>query len=301
MDQAEKLRRIVKGLKTNNQPVEDSNTSHARIITVTSGKGGVGKSSFSINLALLFRRMGKRVIILDADFGLANVEVMFGVVPKYTLADLMFKVKELDEVICKGPEGVMFISGGSGVARLVNLDKEQIKRLVNKLSELDSIADVIIVDTGAGISNSVLEFVSASPEVILVATPEPTSITDSYALLKALKMYPGYDANNTKIMLLGNKTINPQDGVNMYEKLSSVVTKFLGMSIDFLGAVPSDDNVVRAIMKQSPVTSVYPTSSASKAYKQVIEKLTEDKTGKTRDKKGIGNFFNSILKLNGRF
>ena len=144
MDQAEKLREII---KKQNQ----SNESSARIITVTSGKGGVGKSNVSINLALQFRRQGKRVIIFDADFGLANIEVMFGVIPQYTLADLMFKGKEIKDIITEGPEGVMFVSGGSGIARLVNLDNEQIKRLVYKIAELEKLADVIIVDTGAGI------------------------------------------------------------------------------------------------------------------------------------------------------
>ena len=171
MDQAENLRNIIK--KQNLK-----NITNSRVIAVTSGKGGVGKSSTSINLAVQFTRMGKKVIILDADFGLANIEVMFGVIPKYNLSDLMFAGKELDEIITEGPEGIRFISGGSGIAKLVNLDKEQVRRLVNKLSELEGMADVIIIDTGAGISPAVMEFLVASPETILVTTPETTSITE---------------------------------------------------------------------------------------------------------------------------
>ena len=178
MDQAERLRNIIKANMAPQRPL-------ARVMAVTSGKGGVGKSNTAINLAIWMRKMGQRVIILDADFGLANIEVMFGVIPKYTLADLMFKGKELKDIITEGPNGVQFVSGGSGIARLVNLDKEQVKRILYKLSELENLADVIIIDTGAGISQSVLEFAVASPEVLLVTTPEPTSITDSYALLKA--------------------------------------------------------------------------------------------------------------------
>ena len=192
MDQAQNLRNII---KMQNQKM----VQNARVISVTSGKGGVGKSNTSVNIALQFQRQGKRVIIFDADFGLANIEVMFGIIPKYNLGDLMFKGKELKEIITPGPEGVGFISGGSGIAKLVNLDKEQIKRLVGKLSELDELADVIIIDTGAGISSSVMEFLVASPETILVTTPEPASITDSYALLKALSMNEDYSPEKCKV------------------------------------------------------------------------------------------------------
>ena len=303
MDQAERLRQMVQQQNRGGQVSDATTGKHARIITVTSGKGGVGKSSFAINLALMFRRQGKRVIIFDADFGLANIEVMFGVIPKYTLADLMFKGKEIGEVICEGPDGVMFVSGGSGIARLVNLDKEQIRRLVGKLSELDSMADVVIVDTGAGISSSVLEFVAASPEVVLVATPEPTSITDSYALLKALSMFQGFESEHTKIMLLGNKTTSPRDGINMYEKLSTVVDRFLNLSLEYLGCVPTDDSVVKAIMKQSPVVMEYPNSSASRSYANIMATLADGsrQTNVTKEKRGIGNFFNNVLKHNNRF
>ena len=178
MDQAEQLRKLVKQQEV---PMHT-----ARVITVTSGKGGVGKSSTSVNLAIQLSRLGKRVIIFDADFGLANVEVMLGIRPQYNLADLMFKGKELTDIITQGPENIGFISGGSGIQELTRLTREQIIYLVQKLVQLDELADVIIVDTGAGISDSVLEFVSSSSEVLLVATPEPTSITDVYALLKSL-------------------------------------------------------------------------------------------------------------------
>ena len=220
MDQAENLRNII---KRQNQ----IDISNARVIAVTSGKGCVGKSSVSINLALQFTRMGKKVLILDADFGLANIEVMFGVIPRYNLSDLMFKGKELKEIITEGPEGVNFISGGSGIAKLVNLDKEQVKRLVNKLSELETMADIIIIDTGTGISPSVMEFLVASPETIIVTTPEPTSITDSYALLKALSMHDSFRGNEANIKMIANKVSSEAEGRNLHEKLSIVVKKFL--------------------------------------------------------------------------
>ena len=288
MDQAEKLRAII---KQQNQ----INISNARIITVTSGKGGVGKSNTSINLALQFRRQGKRVIIFDADFGLANIEVMFGVIPKYTLADLMFKGKELKEVITEGPEGVMFVSGGSGVARLVNLDNEQIKRLVYKMSELENLADVIIIDTGAGISSSVIEFVAASPEVILVTTPEPTSITDSYALLKALAMYPGFDRQATKVMVLANRVNGPSESKNMFDKLSAVVERFLNIRLNFLGSVAYDENITKAVMKQKPVSIAYPNGATAKSFATICERLLSGETDVPHKQKGVSRFFTRVF------
>ena len=288
MDQAEKLRTII---KQQNQ----INVSNARIITVTSGKGGVGKSSTAINLALQFRRMGKRVIIFDADFGLANIEVMFGVIPKYTLADMMFKGKDLKEILTEGPEGVQFVSGGSGIARLVNLDHEQVKRMVYKMSELETMADVIIIDTGAGISPSVLEFVAASPEVILVTTPEPTSITDSYALLKALAMFPGYDQTANKIRVIANKVSTQAESHSIYEKLSAVVNRFLGLGIDYLGAVPMDNAITKAIMKQKPVSIVYPTSASANAYHNICIALENGQDSIPHQKKGVARFFGTIF------
>lgn len=294
MDQAEKLRAII---KQQNQ----INISNARIITVTSGKGGVGKSSISINLALQFRRQGKRVIIFDADFGLANIEVMFGVIPKYSLADLIFKGKELKEIITEGPEGVQFVSGGSGIAKLVNLDHEQIKRMVYKLSELESMADVIIIDTGAGISHSVLEFVAASPEVILVTTPEPTSITDSYALLKSLSMFPGYEPENGKVMIVANKVSSQAESKNIYDKLSAVVSRFLNINLEYLGAVPQDASITKAIMKQKPVTLAYPQAEASMAFVEIIETLENGETGVPHQKKGVSRFFGNVFSFHRRY
>ena len=165
MDQAERLRNIIK--KQELPPVQKP---VAKVITVTSGKGGVGKSSISVNLAIQLSRMGKRVVIFDADFGLANIEIMLGLHPRYNLADMMYRGKTLNDIITYGPENVGFISGGSGIQELANLSREQIITLIQKLNELDEFADVVIVDTGAGISDTVLEFVAASEEVLLVAT-----------------------------------------------------------------------------------------------------------------------------------
>jgi flagellar biosynthesis protein FlhG len=228
------------------------------------------------------------------------VEVMFGVIPKYNLGDMMFKGKELKEIITEGPEGVGFISGGSGIARLVNLDKEQVKRLVNKLSELDELADVIIIDTGAGISSSVMEFLVTSPETILVTTPEPASITDSYALLKALSMNEDFDPERSRVRLIANKVDNEREGQSLYDKLSAVSSRFLNIDLEYLGAVPFDNSVTKSVMNQKPVTLMYPNASSTKCYEDIVNVL-ENKEILPHNNIGIRNFFKSVFsrKVNG--
>lgn len=288
MDQAENLRNIIK--KQNLKPAKT-----ARVITVTSGKGGVGKSNVSINLALQFEKLGKKVVILDADFGLANIEVMFGVIPKYNLSDLMFDRKEIREVISEGPRGVGFISGGSGIAKLVDLDKEQIKRLIGKLSELEEIADVVIVDTGAGISPSVMEFLVSSPEIILVSTPEPTSITDSYALLKALSMNEDFRAEETRIRMIANRAQDDREGRNLYDKLSAVVSKFLKVDLEFLGVIQQDQAITKAVMKQKPVSIMYPNAVSTKGFESIVEALEHNKTPLSTQRQGIRGYLKAVF------
>ncbi len=291
MDQAENLRNIIK--KQNQKEV-----TNARVIAVTSGKGGVGKSSVSINLAIQFTKMGKKVIILDADFGLANIEVMFGVIPQYNLSDMMFKGKELKDIIMDGPEGVKFISGGSGIARLVNLDKEQVKRLVSKLSDLENMADVIIIDTGAGISPSVMEFLVASPETILVTTPEPTSITDSYALLKALAMHENFRKGETNIKMIANRVNSESEARNLYEKLNMVVTKFLNINIQYLGCVPQDNNIVKAVMRQQPVSLIYPNAVSTKHFEDIASRIIAGEMDVPVYRRGIRGYLKSVFAKN---
>lgn len=290
MDQAEQLRLLV--TKQAEQKKKDRKVS--RVITVTSGKGGVGKSTLTVNLAIQLSRLGKKVIILDADFGLANIEVMLGIRPEYNLADLMFRGKDLKEIIIQGPEGIGFISGGSGIQELSRLTREQVVYLVQKLYELDELADIILVDTGAGISDSVLEFVSASNEVLLVATPEPTSITDAYALLKTLNRRSGFSKEDTVIKMVANRIKTKEEGDALYEKLGLVVDKFLSLKMEFTGAIPDDPNCGKAVMQQKPVTLADPGSGATKAIKFIAEKIAALEGGS--DKKGIAQLFSRWMK-----
>lgn len=269
MDQAEQLRNIVKQ--------QNKKQRSARVITVTSGKGGVGKSNVSVNLAIQMSRLGKRAVILDADFGLANIEVMLGMRPQYNLADMMFRGKDVKDIICTGPEDIGFISGGSGLREMTNLNKDQILSLVRTMYELDHYADVVIIDTGAGISDTVIELVASSSEVLLVATPEPTSITDAYALLKTLHRHDGFEAGSTSIKMIGNRIQSYEEGKELYLKLNTVVNKFLGMEMEYLGAIPYDECLPRAVMQQQPVSLAYPDAPSARAMLELAMVLEDEK------------------------
>lgn len=273
MDQAQNLRNIVNN--TTNNVVKEKTEKKSRIISVTSGKGGVGKTSTSINLAIQLRLQGKSVIIFDADFGLANIEVMFGAIPKYNLSDLVFRGKDLKDIIMRGPMDIGFISGGSGVTNFAELSKDQIMYLVYKIRELENMADVIIIDTSAGISSSVMDFLVISNEILLVMTPEPTSITDSYALLKALGRHEDFDGKTTGIKVVTNKVSSYEEGVNLYNKINVVVGRFLSTNISFLGTIESDENMSKAIIQQKPICLAYPNSKAARSYKKLADNLLE--------------------------
>ena len=296
MDQAEQLRNIIKANQAMNQPTGNMpKRPLARVITVTSGKGGVGKSNTAINLAIQFRKMGQKVIILDADFGLANIEIMFGAVPKHNLCDLIYQGKNIREIITWGPMDVGFISGGSGIAGMSNLSREYLVYIIKNLAELDAIADVIIVDTGAGISEAVLEFLVASGEILLVTTPEPTSITDSYSLLKALNRHPRFSQENSKIKVIANRVDDQEEGKQLYSKLSTVVNRYLKLPIEYLGSVPQDKQLSKAVMQQMPVSLQNPNAVSSVAYQKMAEVLMNKETNTTVPKRGMAAFFSHIL------
>ena len=287
MDQAEQLRNIIKA-NSIPRPV-------ARVITVTSGKGGVGKSNTAINLAIQFRKMGQRVIILDADFGLANIEIMFGTVPKHNFCDLIYQGKNIKEIITWGPMEVGFISGGSGVAGLSNLSREYLTYIIQSLAELDAIADIVIVDTGAGISDAVLEFLVASGEILVVTTPEPTSITDSYSLLKALKRHPRFSEKASQVKVIANKVDSQNEGQALFNKLNAVVSRYLKLPITYLGAVPQDNQLSKAVMQQMPVSIQAPTAKSALAYEAIAAKLMNRELNKNMVKRGMAAFFSHIV------
>ncbi len=289
MDQAEGLRNVVK--MQSQQDIEGT-----RVITITSGKGGVGKSNLAVNLAVAFSNIGKKVIIFDADFGLANVEVMFGTIPKYNLSDMIYGGKSIEDIITEGPMGIGFISGGSGILGLNNLTEEQVQFLVSSLHRLEGLCDVLIVDTGAGISDQVLNFVLASPEVLLVSTPEPSSITDAYSLMKATFMNPEFSKGKTKIHLVANKVTSEAEGKAVYDKLNSVVHRFLGGEVSYLGMIPQDQSLEKAVRTQQIVSVDAPLAKSSRAFSHLAY-LLMDLEEEQIPVRGFGltRFFESFL------
>lgn len=288
MDQAEQLRNIIKMNNQSTRPL-------ARVITVTSGKGGVGKSNTAINLAVQLKKMGQRVIILDADFGLANIEIMFGTVPTHNLSDLIYKGMNIKDIITWGPMDVGFISGGSGIVGLSNLSRDYLTYIIQNLAELDAIADVIIIDTGAGISDAVLEFLVASGEILLVTTPEPTSITDSYSLLKALNRHPRFSKEASQIKVIANRVASEDEGKALFAKLNVVVARYLKIPLLYLGAIPQDQMLSQAVMQQMPVSVQNPTAKSALAYERMANVLMNKELNTTLKKRGMAAFFSHII------
>lgn len=287
MDQATKLRMMVQN---------DNKLTSSRVIAVTSGKGGVGKTTLSVNLAIELSRLGKKVVIFDADFGLANVEVMLGIRPKYNLLDLIHNKMSMKDIITNGPNGIGFISGGSGVSELALLDNASIKLLISELVKLDQMYDVVIIDTGAGITDSVMEFVMMSPEVLLVVTPEPTSITDAYSLLKVLRRKEDFNPLFKTISVVSNRVTSNAEGREIFSKIDTVSSKFLNTKLKFLGSVIQDKNASLAIIEQKPVVLAYPTSTVSKSISNLAKVILEKNIEEYKEKDGIAKVFWEFIK-----
>lgn len=292
MDQASNLRAQMQR--------QDGYSSPMRVIAVTSGKGGVGKTSFSVNLAIQLEKMGKRVLILDADFGLSNVEVMLGIRPQYNISDLIYKQKNISDIITEGPMNIGFISGGSGVQDLGNLDSKQIKLLITKLSQLDSMYDNIIIDTGAGISDSVLEFVLTCPEIMLVVTPEPTSITDAYSLLKAVNRKKEFIATQKTINVVSNKVESESEGMEIYKKLNAVASKFLNIQLAYIGYIYQDRNISKAVIEQNPITITEPKGETARLISEIADRIVNDKKYEEQQGQGIAGVFLNYIKTRRR-
>jgi flagellar biosynthesis protein FlhG len=265
MDQAENLRlRLV-----NRPPVVEAPREPLRVIAVTSGKGGVGKTNMSANLAALAARAGKRVLILDADLGLANVDIIFGVKPMHHIGDLLQAGVSAMDVLIQAAPNIHILPAGSGVQRLTELERKDKLRLVAALDGLEDHFDLVIIDSGAGIGDNVLFFVGMAQEVVLVLSPEPTSLVDAYAVVKVLSQQAGI--RNFAVVI--NPVVDEMPARDMFQKLSTVTGRFLTAKLRHLGYVPRDENVHRAVMAQRPVVDLFPMAPASRAIAEVAARL----------------------------
>ena len=282
LDQAESLRRLVTGEESGEYK------SKAKIITVTSGKGGVGKSNFVVNLAITLQMQGKKVLIFDADIGMGNDDVLMGVYPKYNVFDLI-KGRKIEEVLVEGPCGVMLLPGGSGLNQVEDLQQEEREIFLNKLENLEGF-DYILMDTGAGVNRSVLAFISCSEELIILTTPEPTSLTDAYSLIKATNHFKIKD----KAKVVVNKAFTTEEGERTFNKFKRAVDRFLSIDITYLGCILDDRKLVQSVREQKPFVLLYPNSDASKSLKLIASRILGDKTLGNIGAKGL---FKKLLNI----
>ena len=271
MDQAEGLRE--KGLPNRNPPYFhnlDAPNRPVRVIAVSSGKGGVGKSTVVVNLAVAFDRLGQRVLILDADLGLANIDIFLGLTPKENISHVLNGKRHLQEVLINGPGKIRIMPASSGVQELTRLTDEQKLLFLELLDELEADVDVLLIDTAAGISDTVLYFNLAAQERIIVVTPEPTSLTDAYALIKVLHTRNG----ERHFRILTNAAESDKVGKAIFSKLSKVADHFLdGISMDYLGNIPKDPQIPQALMQQKPFVDVFPDTPAALAFAGLARRI----------------------------
>lgn len=268
-DQAEKLRKLVQDSSKNSGGKQVKRDKNTRIIAVTSGKGGVGKTNFTLNLAISLNKLGYSCIVFDADIGFANIDVISGVIPKHTIADVVTGNKKMREIIEATPSGVRIISGGSGINEIMRLDISKIEYLINEFKTLENEADYILIDTGAGLSNTVLSFVNSADEIIVVTTPEPTSLTDGYAMIKALTLYNP----SVSIKMIINRVSSPKEADEVFEKLNKVTSRFLNVEIINLGYIYDSKVLIDAVKNQTPFLEYSPSSSISKNINSIAVKL----------------------------
>lgn len=240
-----------------------------RVICVTSGKGGVGKTNITVNLALALSLQNQSVMLLDADLGLANVDVILGLHPLYNLSHVISQERTLEEIIIAGPNGVRIIPASSGIKRMAELGAEENAGLVNAFSELNDSLDIMLVDSAAGISDSVVTFCRAAHEVVVVVCDEPASITDAYAMIKLLSQ--DYDVD--RFHILANRVVTAQEGRELFTKLVKVSDRFLDVTLNFFGSIPEDPQLRKAVQAQRAVVEAFPGSRSAEAFHRLATQV----------------------------
>ncbi|MBI9011938.1 MAG: MinD/ParA family protein [Clostridiales bacterium] len=284
-DQAFKLRELI----NINSAKKESVPGDARIIAVSSGKGGVGKTNFTVNLAIALSKMGHSVTIIDADLGLANIDILLGLVPRYTLTHVLKQEKTLSEILVEGPNGIKIVSGGSGVMDMVNLSPTELNRLIDSLEHLNNESDYILIDTGAGLNHSVISFIQASQELVVVVTSDPTSITDAYALIKNISKL------DVSIKVVVNRIESNKEGHDVFEKINTATTKFLKLEMESIGYIYEDQNVKKSVKKQVPFLVGFPNTLASRGVELIAENLVRNSTY-SQPSGGFSTFIKKIFK-----
>ncbi len=246
-----------------------NNSTPVRVIAITSGKGGAGKTNLSVNLGIALAQTGQRVAILDADMGLANVDILIGVYPKFNLSHVLSGEKTLADIMMEGPSGIRIIPGASGIQKMAELSSTEQAAMIHAFSEIDQELDVLIVDTAAGISASVVNFARACQEIVVVVCDEPTSLTDAYAFIKLLNR----DYKLTDFHVVCNMVKTAEQGQALFQKLIKVTDHYLDVTLRFVGSVPYDENLRKSVQKQSPVVAAFPNTKATLAIKDIAAKI----------------------------
>jgi flagellar biosynthesis protein FlhG len=289
-EQAEELRELMK----NDIPEKvvssaDKNTHKTRIIAITSGKGGVGKTNIAVNMAIAYAQIGKKVILIDGDLGMANVNVLLNVVPTYNLMHVINKKKTMREIILDTEFGIKFIAGANGFSKIANLSVEELDDFAKQFSSLGT-ADIIIIDTGAGIANNVLQFVAAADEVYVVTTPEPTAITDAYGIIKIITTEVVDHQVNLKLLV--NRVHSADEGKRISERIITIVGQFLGYKVDYIGFVYDDPVVQASVIRQKPFIVVNPTSKPAMCIKHIIGRIEKTEASENEN---VSNFLRKFL------
>jgi flagellar biosynthesis protein FlhG len=283
-DQAQALRQLI---RTREHP----ETRTTRILTVTSGKGGVGKSNFSLNFAMALQRRGHSVLVFDADIGMANIDVLLGTPAQYNLFHLLKREKTIWDIIQTGPNGLKFIAGGSGFQELVRLSDEDIEYFADQVGQLNGHFDFLLFDTGAGLSKETLRFITAAEEAIVVTTPEPTSITDAYALMKMVKTM----GHEVLFRLVVNRVSDDREGRVTADNIRQVVFKYLGVDLPVLGYIPDDNQVTKAVKKQTPLSVAFPDSAAMREIDRIASWYLQEDRGCKQP--GVSSFLQRMKRL----
>ncbi|MBU5673061.1 MinD/ParA family protein [Paenibacillus brevis] len=292
-DQAEALRQLV-SRRIDTEATASDKPVPARIITVTSGKGGVGKSNFTLNFALALKSLGSKVLIFDADIGMANIDVLMGVRSRYNLYHLLKGERNIQEIVELGTNGLPFIAGGSGMADLFTLSESDLNFFTSQIERIAGEMDFIIFDTGAGLSKETLKFITSADECLVVTTPEPTSITDAYALIKVVH---GLE-ENVSFRLVINRVTDELEARQVADKISLVAQQFLKMEIPTLGYMSDDSHVMQAVKKQIPFTAAYPGCVAAKDVHSLAMKFLNVPPKHSKDTlSGIRGFMHKWLRL----